>query len=345
MADRRTRTTRRLLRVLALFAATFTALLLSPLLLLVALGWELARPRRGIAPRLVLFGLAYLVLESLGVLAAFAIALLPGNRARFLERNYALQRWWSGAMFRAAQRTLSLKLVVEGSEAVHGRPFVLLMRHASLVDVLLPAVLVANPTKRRLRYVLKRELLADPCLDIVGNRIPNCFLDRANVGEEDLAALRALATDLEADEGVMIYPEGTFFTDARRERELAKLEESGSPHLPQARALRRTLPPRIGGVHALLDAGPELDVVVCAHRGLGGFARVGDIAKGGIVGATIEARLWRVPRASIPEGREARLAWLYAQWDEVDRFAADEVALELGPLTRAERTRPARKTA
>ncbi len=86
----------------------------------------------------------------------------------------------------------------------------------------------------------------------------------------------------------------------------------------------------MGGVHALLDADPALDVVVCAHRGLGGFARLGDIARGGIVGATIAVKLWRVPRASIPAGREARLDWLYAQWAEVDRFAQDEVTIELG---------------
>lgn len=345
MGARRRRTKGRGWRVLALVTLTALVVPAAPALLLGALALELVRPRRGIAPRLTLFALAYLVLETLGVLAALVIACLPGGRARFLERNYALQRWWSGAMFRAACATLALTLEVEGAESVEGRPFVLLMRHASLVDVLLPAVLVANPTKRRLRYVLKRELLADPCLDIVGNRIPNCFLDRARVTDADLEALRALSTGLEADEGVMIYPEGTFFTEARRERELAKLSGSGSPHLDRARALRRTLPPRIGGLHAILDAGPELDVVVCAHRGLGGFARLGDIARGGIVGATVEAKLWRVPRASIPEGREARLEWLYGLWEEVDRFAQDELALELGGSAPRRASGPARRSA
>jgi len=38
--------------------------------------------------------------------------------------------------------------------------------------------------------VLKRELLADPCLDIVGNRLPNHFLDRhATDSGPELAAL------------------------------------------------------------------------------------------------------------------------------------------------------------
>ena len=315
---------RRALQVGALFAVTAIGLAAAPAVLLVALGIETVRPRHGIAPRLASFGLTYLVLESIGVLLAFGIWLLPSDRARFVERNYALQRWWSGTMFRAACMTLSLRLEVEGSEALEGAPFLLVMRHASLVDTLLPQVLVANPTGRRLRYVLKRELLADPCLDIVGNRIPNCFIDRANGSESDRESLRALAADVGPDDGVMLYPEGTFFTTERRERELGRLRERRSPHLGRAHSLTRTLPPRIGGLDAILDAAPHLDVVVCTHVGLGGFARIGDIAGGGLVGTTLRARLWRVPRAAIPEGREARLEWLYREWEKVDRFARGE---------------------
>ena len=40
-------------------------------------------------------------------------------------------------------------------------------------------VFYAIPHQVRLRYVLKRELLLDPCLDIVGNRLPNCFVARS----------------------------------------------------------------------------------------------------------------------------------------------------------------------
>ena len=57
-------------------------------------------------------------------------------------------------------------------------PAVMLCRHASLADSLVSAWVVTSLAGMHPRYVLKRELLVDPCLDIVGNRLPNHFLDR-----------------------------------------------------------------------------------------------------------------------------------------------------------------------
>lgn len=54
------------------------------------------------------------------------------------------------------------QLEVEGVNALQPGPLVVLMRHASLADTLLPAVVIASHGIR-LRYVLKRELLWDPC--------------------------------------------------------------------------------------------------------------------------------------------------------------------------------------
>ena len=46
----------------------------------------------------------------------------------------------------------------------------------------------------RPRYVLKDDLLIDPCLDIVGNRLPNHFLDRfPHDGAVELGLLEAMA--------------------------------------------------------------------------------------------------------------------------------------------------------
>ena len=57
-------------------------------------------------------------------------------------------------------------------------PIVLISRHASLADALLPAWLLGRNGDMRPRYVMKRDLLVDPCLDIVGHRVPNWFVDR-----------------------------------------------------------------------------------------------------------------------------------------------------------------------
>ena len=69
-------------------------------------------------------------------------------------------------------------LQVRGDERVTPGPIVLFMNHASVIDTLLPVELVCRRHGMRLRYVLKKELLVDPCLDIVGLRVPNHFLDR-----------------------------------------------------------------------------------------------------------------------------------------------------------------------
>ena len=72
----------------------------------------------------------------------------------------------------------------------------MLIRHASIVDNLLPAELVARPHGIRLRYVLKRELLADPCLDIAGRRLPNYFVRRGTGEAQELERVRALGHGL-----------------------------------------------------------------------------------------------------------------------------------------------------
>ncbi|MDC0708578.1 hypothetical protein POL68_08865 [Stigmatella sp. ncwal1] len=44
----------------------------------------------------------------------------------------------------------------------------------------------------QLKYVLKRELLWDPCLDVVGRRLPNVFVERS--GDRGKAEIEAVAT-------------------------------------------------------------------------------------------------------------------------------------------------------
>jgi 1-acyl-sn-glycerol-3-phosphate acyltransferase len=88
-----------------------------------------------------------------------------------------------------------------------------------MVDTMLPAHLVANPTGFRLRYVLKKELLADPTLDIGGNRLPNYFINRgAGDSAKETEAVRRLASDLGSNDGVLIYPEGTRYSEEKRLR-------------------------------------------------------------------------------------------------------------------------------
>ena len=63
---------------------------------------------------------------------------------------------------RGARSLMGLTVSVEGDDVVAPGPVIVLVRHASIVDNLLPSVFVARAHRIRLRYVLKRELLADP---------------------------------------------------------------------------------------------------------------------------------------------------------------------------------------
>jgi 1-acyl-sn-glycerol-3-phosphate acyltransferase len=309
---------------LLLAAASFSLL---PLLLAGALAVDLVRGGRLGLARLVSFGAVYLLAEVAGLAACFALWLVyavgrGGDRARFEAWNFRLQCLWTRALLAAIRRIFALRFELEGAAAAAGGPLLVFARHASLADVLLPAVLVADRQRLRLRWVLKRELLVDPCLDVVGARLPNVFVDRsAAQSEREIAAVADLAAELGPGDGVLIYPEGARSTAAVRERALARLAAGGSAErLERLRGLRHLLPPRAGGSLALLAAAPRADVLVLGHLGFEGLARVKDLLSGSLVGRTVKVRFWRHAAAAVPREREAALAWLDERWLELDRW-------------------------
>lgn len=311
----------RRLRTVPLFLLLFVLTTLAlPFLLVLALAVDavrwLVRRRPWMATRLALFLWIYLAAEAFAIVVLFLAWVVP-PRSRLVERTYRLQALWAAFLFGAARLLFSLRFDVEGADAVAPGPIVVLMRHASIVDNLLPALFVAAPNELRLRYVLKRELLSDPAIDIAGGRLPNYFVRRgADDAEAEIARVRALAAGLSPDEGVLIYPEGTRFTAAKRERAIERQ--------PRAAELRNVLPPRPGGTLAVLETGA--DVVVCAHHGLDGFASIGDLWRGGLVRRTVRIRFARYPGASLPDGREARTDWLWQRWHEVDDWVGAQGA-------------------
>jgi 1-acyl-sn-glycerol-3-phosphate acyltransferase len=297
-----------------------------PVLLATALLVDLARAvvsrRPAMATRLIVFLWLYL-LGEMWALPALAAAAMPGGR-RSIDLTYRLQGAWTWWNFDTMRAVFGLSFSVEGPDAIAPPPILLLSRHASIVDTLLPAVYVTREHGIRLRYVLKRELLVDPALDIAGNRLPNHFVDRGPGGTEpETAAIRSLAEGMTPAEGVMIYPEGTRYSEEKRLRYTAPLVRKGGVIGELASGLERVLPPRPGGALALLDA-TTADVVVLAHRGLEGFARVKDIWSGGLVGSRVELKFWRVARADVPENRSDRVQWLFRLWNEIDDWVGEK---------------------
>lgn len=332
--ESRGETLRRRLRTitpLSLGLVLVTALL--PVLLIVGLAVDLVRRLAfGVPPtaaRLVLFLWVYLAAEMGGILALAAlwVASLGGRRRAWLEETtWRLQQRWAGALFGAARALFRLRLELEGDDAVAPGPIIVLIRHASIVDTLLPAVLVARPHRIRLRYVLKRELLADPCLDIAGRRLPNYFVRRGTGEAQEVERVGALARGLGPDEGVLIYPEGTRFTPARHARAVARIAERDPGLAARAELLAHLLPPRLGGVGAILEGAPEADVVVIAHHGLDGLRLISDIWRGGLVRLAIRVRITRIPRSEVPAGPTDRADWLYDVWGDVDGWLEERFA-------------------
>jgi 1-acyl-sn-glycerol-3-phosphate acyltransferase len=301
-----------------------------PLTALVALAIDgLRRTGRVVTVRCALGITLYLACEAVGIVASFVLwiahALWPdANGDRWVTWNLMLQRVWARTLFAGATRLFGMRVEVTGAEVVRRGPLFLFARHASTLDTLLPAVFASDPRTLRLGHVMKRELLWDPCLDIVGQRTRNAFVRRGS-GERDreIALLRGLAVALGDRDGVLLFPEGTRFTPAKRERDLAHLADTGQvERLARAQRLRRVLPPRRGGALALLETRPDVDVAFLAHVGFEGAASLNDIWNGKLIGRTVRLQFWRLPCADIPRTAEERVAWLDGQWERVDAWVA-----------------------
>lgn len=332
---RRSTWTRRALTLL-LYPTLFVGIVaLLPLLVPLALALDLARRKHFSTLRCVAFFTLYLACEVAGVLASavlwLAAPLLGGlDSERSRRLHYALQSWWAGSLYRGTELIYRLTHVVEEGGADPGRgPMIVFARHASVGDTVIPAVFLSRRHGLRLRYVLKRELLWDPCVDLVGNRLPNCFVRR---GSGDTAreteGVARLLDALGPRDGVLIYPEGTRFTPSKRERVLERMAHGNDERLlVRARAFERVLPPRLGGSLALLERNPGADILFCAHVGFDAAATFWQFWNGRLLGETIRVGFWRVPASEVPKQREARIDWLYGQWERMDAWVRDHYPL------------------
>jgi len=308
---------------ISLYAGAWLLLtLLAPAWVPLAFVIGLVRRRSMVILRLMCFAWFYFGFEL------FALTLVGLQWARFRhepvrcqERMTALQTWWASIVLSVASGLLELEVDVEGAESARPGPAIILVRHASILDTLIPCVYLQRPTHWKVRYILKQELLIDPCLDIVGHLLPNYFVNRTGHTPSELAGIRRLVADL-GDDGVLIFPEGTRYSEHKRERELARIASDAPEYAARARALMRVLPPKPGGVLALLDALPGVDCVFVAHTGLESFAKIKDLLSGDVVRSTLRIWVWRVPGATIPSTPTERLGWLYEQWGSVSALVS-----------------------
>ena len=89
---------------------------------------------------------------------------------------FNLQKDWINIISNLFFKVFKLDFIVEGEEHVHPGNYLLLLRHTSIADTLLGIVFITKPFGIYLSYIMKKELLFDPLVDIVGNKIKNCFI-------------------------------------------------------------------------------------------------------------------------------------------------------------------------
>lgn len=253
-----------------------------------------------------------------GVFAAFLAGGRWAGSEPLRERDFEqmLQVLWAQATWSASTKLYGMDLSVDEAECIAPGPVLILPRHASLVDTLLPLV-IAGPKRVRLRYVMKRELLWDPILDALGHRWPTAFVRRGAHDPRELQHVARLLDDLGHHDGIVLFPEGTRFSTSKRNRIIERLRNQPA-RLARAQRLRHVLPPHPGGIRALLRSNRDLDVVFLAHTGLEGANHFADLMSGTLIGSHIRARLWRVTRSHIPDDPDDQLEWLQDQWEKVD---------------------------
>ncbi len=240
------------------------------------------------------------------------------------QRRYkwVMTRWTTALMW-AITRITPLPIdTSELDESLLGGNAVVVGRHQSLLDAVFPAMLFGGRGLTAL-YTLKEDLRWEPNMDIVGHRMGHVFVTRSPKSlEAELEPIRALGRRIDENAVGVIFPEGTFFTEERKNRALASIAKRNPERLALAKKMNFVLPPRPAGTLAFLEGAANADVIVLGHVGFEPFGTIRNIL--GNMGAnhSIKVKAWRFPRASIPTGRTEQIEWLFERWLELDEWVA-----------------------
>lgn len=319
---------RRAVTVPAVLAGSTLLLVLLVPALMVASLVDLVVRRKWSTVRLVLYSVWWACLESLGVLTAGFLWLRFASRGRLrsdasFRAHSRLQRWWATNLVRGARRLLGLRFHLDDSRPLEREgPLIVLARHGSQGDALLVAVMLASSGLRP-RFILKRQLLWDPCLDLVGHRIPNYFVDRDTAdNREEILNVGRLGEGLEADEAVVVFPEGTRFSPAKLERAVGVLSQTDPSRIPCVQGLRRVLPIRTAGIMEILDRASTPDLAFLNHVGVSDFRTLGDLWRNVPFSAPLSFTVERYGRHQVPPHAEQTklVRWLDDRWVEIDAW-------------------------
>ena len=302
-------------------------ILASPALLLLA---ALLSPIFGGARplRMAVIVLAFTAHHLAATLACLGLWVASGFGARggsepMQRAHYAVMRWFVAGVYRPIVRLARVEVSVSASPAAEdalaakGRPVLVLSRHAGEGDTLLVIHELLYRRGRGPRVVMHEALRLDPLIDVLGDRLPNRFVDPR--GGDTEVEIAAMAEGLDGRAALVIFPEGGNVTQARRLKSIERLEHAG--HTEQAawaRGMRHVSAPRPGGTLAAIEAAPEIEVVVMGHVGFPtGLREVWRLMP---EPQTIEVGLWHEPRSAIPDDHHERIDWLFGLWRQLDAW-------------------------
>ena len=310
-----------------MLAATAGGVLASPVILAAAAVVDLAKGSfRLPTVRVTLFLLQYGINDSIEILLAPIYWMLAGfgsrlDRPTSIARHERLQHWSVDVIARRAEQLLGLRLDIDPSalSALTPGPVIVLCRHVNIVDASLPTLFYQR-LGYRTRGVIMAELLADPGFDLIYTRTGSVFIPRDN-GREAIDMVRTLGQSVDSTTAVVIFPEGRLFRPDSLERAKTRLARENPARAARLDSLSHVLPPRPGGVLALIETVPA-DVVVIAHTGLDQYSTFAQLAKAVPLRSPIHVTARRVPRDQIPDGNAERIAWLDEQWLLIDKWVA-----------------------
>ena len=327
------------------------ALALFPLVLVghAVLGLVLALRRRGTVrwrlPRVWLFGVAYLLGETVCLIACLALWVRYARRlssASAQQAHLALLRTFLGALVGLAGFTFRFRLDVhepatrpdDPERMSGGTPAIVLARHAGPGASFVLVDLLITRYGRVPRIVLTERLRWDPAVDVLLSRLGCRFIARG--GDTATAAVAELAGQLGPHDALVLFPEGGDWTPTRQRLAVARLRRKGlAAQAQRAAEMVNVLPPRPAGTLAALAAAPHADVVVFSHTGHDELLDLESVWRALPLRRDLELIWWREHSPPDTDDEAAVSEWLFDLWHRIDHWVDEQHSLaDLAPSGR-----------
>jgi len=282
--------------------------------------------RKTSVTRAVFFVSNYLLFQIIAIVMLsvtwFRYYLLSGGDCpTYREKTHWVQRTWAKYLLSTTTYILAVSLHVDGGYEFGEQKIILAARHTSIGDTFLPLALASIPYEKKLGFVMKKELEWDPAIDFAVSHLDHIFITRGTGDAlDEIAQVGKLAKSPELD-GVVIFPEGTRYTKKKWGQVKKSMEEHGNEKLVNWMTDNpNVLPPRPGGILALLENNDSADVVFLAHRGFENARRFRDVLNGTFAGSDIYIKIWGVKFEDLPTTESDQKDWIMENWKIVNDF-------------------------